>query len=330
MFRRVSTRPIAQRAFTAGAFRTFATAAKQKQSSWNWSRTAFFTGSGIAASAVITSSVVFCATQAKGDQPPFNYKAVRKDIEALLDDDITQGPILVRLAWHEAGSWDAKAKDGAPNSGSMRFEPECKYGGNAGLQIARTLLEPIKKKHPNITYGDLWSLAGCIAIEAMAGPEIKWRWGRHEAKSGKECGPDGRLPDASKGQGHVRDVFYRMGFNDREIVALLGAHAIGECHPDRSGYSGPWTNDKYGFSNAFFTELVGNDWIVNKDKPNLQFKDSTSGQLMMLPSDIALILDPKFKKIVNEYAKNQDVFFKDFAKAFQKLVELGQLDLKDV
>ena len=40
---------------------------------------------------------------------------------------------------------------------------------------------------------------------------------------------------------HVRDVFYRMGFNDREIVALIGAHTLGFCHTDRSGYLGPWT-----------------------------------------------------------------------------------------
>ena len=50
--------------------------------------------------------------------------------------------------------------------------------------------------------------------------------------------PNGRLPDAAQGQKHVRDVFYRMGFNDQEIVALLGAHTIGRCHADRSGFVG--------------------------------------------------------------------------------------------
>ena len=55
-----------------------------------------------------------------------------------------------------------------------------------------------------------------------------------------------RLPDADKGSKkmtieHVRNVFNRMGFNDREIVALLGAHALGRCHTDASGYWGPWT-----------------------------------------------------------------------------------------
>ena len=44
-----------------------------------------------------------------------------------------------------------------------------------------------------------------------------------------KCPPDGRLPDASKGPPHLRDIFYRMGFNDQEIVALSGAHALGRC-----------------------------------------------------------------------------------------------------
>lgn len=39
-----------------------------------------------------------------------------------------------------------------------------------------------------------------------------------------------QLPDASQGAEHLREVFYRMGFNDREIVALSGAHTLGRCH----------------------------------------------------------------------------------------------------
>lgn len=48
--------------------------------------------------------------------------------------------------------------------------------------------------------------------------------------------PNGRLPDAAKGAEHIRIIFNRMGFNDREIVALSGAHSLGRCHPERSGY----------------------------------------------------------------------------------------------
>ena len=47
----------------------------------------------------------------------------------------------------------------------MRFKPESDHGGNAGLGIARKLLEPIKEKHPEVSYADLYILAGIVAIE---------------------------------------------------------------------------------------------------------------------------------------------------------------------
>lgn len=71
--------------------------------------------------------------------------------------------------------------------------------------------------------------------------EIPWKPGRVDYDTADRCPPNGRLPDASQGAQHIRDVFYRMGFNDQEIVALLGAHTLGRGYPDRSGYDGPWT-----------------------------------------------------------------------------------------
>ena len=56
---------------------------------------------------------------------------------------------------------------------------------------------------------------------------------------------------------------------------------------------------------------------------NLSRSEDSTGKLMMLPSDIALIHDPVFRMYVEAYAKDEDLFFKDFAKAFAKLLELG-------
>jgi cytochrome c peroxidase len=67
---------------------------------------------------------------------------------------------------------------------------------------------------------------------------------------------DGRLPDASQGHDHLRQIFYRMGFNDQEIVALSGAHALGRCHTDRSGFDGPWTFSPTTFTNDYYNLLV--------------------------------------------------------------------------
>ena len=145
--------------------------------------------------------------------------------------------------------------------------------------------------------------------------------------------PDGRLPDADKGcpvatTGHLRDIFGRMGFTDREIVALSGAHSIGRCHTDSSGYWGPWSNAETTFSNEYFRLLLEEKWTLKRThegKPwtgPAQF-ESPDGKLMMLPSDIALVQDAEFRKYVEMYTKDEALFFKDFSAAFAKLLELG-------
>jgi len=99
----------------------------------------------------------------------------------------------------------------------------------------------------------------------MGGPRIAFTPGRSDKADGSSCPPGGRLPDAAKNSSHIRDVFYRMGFTDREIVALVGGgHAIGRCHKDRSGFDGPWTRTPMTLTNAFFKELLDKEWKKKK------------------------------------------------------------------
>ena len=114
-----------------------------------------------------------------------------------------------------------------------------------------------------------------------------------------------------------------MGFNDQEIVALTGAHALGRCHPDRTGYVGPWTFSPTTFTNEFFKRLLDETWVDKKWNGPKQFVDKASQSLMMLPTDMSLIHDANFKKYVEEYARDEAKFFKDFADAFSRLLELG-------
>ncbi len=110
-----------------------------------------------------------------------DYGAVRKAIADVLDaenyDDGSYGPVLVRLAWHASGTFDVKTATGGSDGATMRFAPEAEFGANAGLAVARALLEPIKAKFPWISYADLWTLAGAVAIEEMGGA-LRWgeRW----------------------------------------------------------------------------------------------------------------------------------------------------------
>lgn len=256
-----------------------------------------------------------------------DYKKVRSDIANILDqdnyDDGSLGPVFIRLGWHASGTFSKEDGSGGSNGATMRFNPEAGHGANAGLDVARNILESVKKENPGISYADLWTLASIVAIEEMGGPAIPWRAGRSDKPDGSHCTPDGRLPDAAQGAQHLRDIFYRMGFNDQEIVALSGAHTFGRCHTDRSGFDGPWTNAPTTFSNLYFQELLGRKWVEKKWNGPKQYVNSDGGNLMMLPTDLTLTEDPEFKKWVDIYAKDEARFTKDFSAAFCRLTELG-------
>jgi len=281
--------------------------------------------------AFAASFLYYTVSQVHADEKKkVDLAAVKKDIQDLLDDydydDGSFGPILIRLAWHASGTYDKKSNTGGSNGAGMRWAPESAWGANAGLDKARARLEPIKKKYPDLSYSDLWVYAGYVALETMGGPTVPFRLGRVDHVDEKKIPKlaDGLLPDATQGAQHLRDIFYRMGFNDQEIVALSGAHGLGRCHLDRSGFEGPWTNAPTTFSNEYFRILFDEKWVKEKNsKGNLQFWDQKTHKLMMLPTDLAVVEDPKFREWSEKYKKDQDLFFKDFAAAFKKLTELG-------
>ncbi|KAA0154565.1 hypothetical protein FNF27_02293 [Cafeteria roenbergensis] len=213
-------------------------------------------------------------------------------------------PIMVRLAWHDAGTFNVKDGTGGTNA-SIRFS-EMAHAANSGLNIAIGLLEPIKAKHPEISNADLYQLASVVGIEFAGGPVIPFRSGRKDATA-EECVEDGRLPDATKAADHLRDVFYRMGMNDQEIVALSGAHCLGAAHKDRSGFDGPWTEDKLKWGNDYFANIIAGG------------KEG----LLLLPSDKALFEDEKMRPFVEKYAADLEAFNTDYVAAHTKLSELG-------
>lgn len=218
----------------------------------------------------------------------------------------------------------------------MRFTDggEGTFGANAGLPtVALTLLKPITDKYVTpgaISAADLWALAANVATEAMGGPAIPTRFGRSDAKSSKESVESqvGRLPDGDKGTGHLRDIFHPKGFTDRDIVALSGAHTVGSCHADRSGFDGAWTEAPTTFDNGYFTEMLAKEYKEEKTAQGCpQNKCPKSGTIMLI-SDLALLEAP-FKEIVELYAKDQEAFFKDYIAAWVKLQENGCEGLRD-
>lgn len=210
---------------------------------------------------------------------PMDLTQVRNDIHAVMydpsHDDGSFAPLLIRFAWHLCGTYDKETKTGGSNGATMRFEAEANDPENAGFEKAKSLLAPIHERYPWLSYADLCILAGYVAIEAAGGARIRFAHGRQDftkeqamaiyGKSGCPFGdgkfnPNGsRLPAADLGPDQnvrasapmcqreaptinaMRSTFSRMGFSDRDTVALLlFGHQFGRCHREVSGYEGPW------------------------------------------------------------------------------------------
>lgn len=152
--------------------------------------------------------------------------AVRSEItNAIINSKVNVCPFSVRLAWHASGTYDKNDKTpqhGGPNGATMRFKPEITDEANAGMGMMQNILRPVKERFPELSYADLWTLGGVQAIKLLGGPDIPFKFGRTDDPDGSNCPINGRLPRATDDAAHLRKVFYRMGFDDKEIVVLSG------------------------------------------------------------------------------------------------------------
>ncbi|ODV77034.1 heme peroxidase [Suhomyces tanzawaensis NRRL Y-17324] len=277
----------------------------------------------MAGSAIVNHAAV---PEGKGFQ---DYQQVYNDIAEKVADNLEFDQnsgfygMLCRLAWHSSGTYKKSDNTGGSYPGTMMYSTEAFDGANKGLEVGRDFLMEFKDKYPWISRGDLWTLGGVVAVQESGGPKIPWRPGRKDSNDKKVVPENGRLPDASQEDPqYVRGVFSRMGFNDRETVALIGAHCLGRCHSHNSGFDGPWGPSFNMFTNDFYVRLL-QGWHIRDWNGNRQYEDDETKSFMMLPADMALKHGSYFVKYVKEYAEDQDLFFKDFSKAYSTLLELG-------
>jgi catalase-peroxidase len=205
-----------------------------------------------------------------------DLKALTRDLRALMTDSQDWWPadfghyggLMVRMAWHAAGTYRIADGRGGAGAGQQRFAPLNSWPDNANLDKARRLLWPIKQKYGRrISWADLMILAGNVALESMgfktfgfAGgrvdvwepEELYWgpegNWLGDERYSGERQlaeplgavqmgliyvnpeGPNGN-PDPRAAAKDIRETFRRMAMNDEETVALIaGGHSFGKTH----------------------------------------------------------------------------------------------------
>jgi len=217
--------------------------------------------------------------------PDFDYaaefakldlNAVKKDIAQALTssqdwwpaDYGHYGGLMIRLAWHSAGTYRVVDGRGGSASGTIRFAPLNSWPDNANLDKARRLLWPVKKKYGRaLAWADLMILTGNVSFESMGfqtfgfgggredvyeptdvnwGPETEWLADKRFTDDRKlerplaasqmgliyvnPEGPNGK-PDPIAAAHDIRVTFGRMGMNDEETVALIaGGHSLGKTH----------------------------------------------------------------------------------------------------
>lgn len=218
--------------------------------------------------------------------PDFNYREAFKKLDYFaLKQDLAElmttsqdwwpadwghyGGLIIRMAWHSAGTYRIFDGRGGGSTGGQRFAPLNSWPDNVNLDKARRLLWPIKKKYGNkISWADLMLLAGNVALETMGfktfgfggGREDIWQpeediyWGEETEWLGDKRysgdreletplaavqmgliyvnpeGPNGNPDPVASGR-DVRETFRRMGMTDEETVALIaGGHTFGKAH----------------------------------------------------------------------------------------------------
>ncbi|MDG9688898.1 catalase/peroxidase HPI [Streptomyces sp. DH17] len=206
-----------------------------------------------------------------------DLQAVKRDIAEVLTtsqdwwpaDFGNYGPLMIRMAWHSAGTYRISDGRGGAGAGQQRFAPLNSWPDNGNLDKARRLLWPVKKKYgQSLSWADLLILTGNVALETMGfetfgfaggradvweaeedvywGPETTWlddrRYtGDRELENPLGAvqmgliyvnpeGPNGN-PDPIAAARDIRETFRRMAMNDEETVALIaGGHTFGKTH----------------------------------------------------------------------------------------------------
>lgn len=218
-----------------------------------------------------------------------------------------KAPAVLRVVFHDAGPYRMATKDGGVNN-SVGFE--LKRPESFGLARGYRPLEKIQKSlegtaAAGISMSDLIAYGGAYAVRITGGPKFQVPLGRLD--TAKED-PEGRMPSENLGPSELKAQFAAMGFTTQELVAISGAHTIG----------GKGFGDGFVFDSAYYSTLIEKPWLNGTTK-----EEKEMSQMIGLPSDKSLPEDEECLRWIKIYAVDQDAFFRDFTKAYLKMIEMG-------
>ncbi|CAN0877575.1 Putative L-ascorbate peroxidase 6 [Linum grandiflorum] len=259
------------------------------------------------------SSLGFNAS-ATDELEPDASELIREEVRKVVTKGRAAG--VLRLAFHDAGTFDISGKSGGMN-GSIIYElgrPE-NTGLNKSVKASSTNRAGVfwflgsrkgqdrsgrETARLKLSWADMIALSGAEAVSICGGPTIPLQIGRMDSV---EADAEGRLPEESLDAPGLKQCFRSKGLSTQELVALSGAHTLGS-----KGFGSPVV-----FDNSYFKILLEKPWMSSGGMTNM----------VGLPSDRALVEDDECLRWIEVYASNQEMFFRDFKNAYTKLVNSG-------
>ncbi|MDX1958114.1 MAG: peroxidase family protein [Leptospiraceae bacterium] len=217
---------------------------------------------------------------------------------------VTDTPGLLRLVFHDVCSFDPQTNQGGFKAQILRTEfyslPE-----NEGLEKTVTkILEWYHKWNQetnlNVSKTDLIALSVSVGLEKSGLPRFSVGLGRKDAEFTEGIWD---LPMETSTLDSIMKRFSELGFLDREIIALTGAHTLGKSKGKH------FTQDPFTFNNAYFKQLL---------------EEEKNPELALVSSDLLFLNVSSLEKIVREFAKDELEFFHEFTSAILKLLSIGQ------
>eukprot|EP01084_Bolivina_argentea_P251710 422261_1 len=295
-------------------------------------------------------------------------------------DDSKDKPLagaLVRMVFHDcAGTLRDEEDDGRVRgcNGCMNMDQI----DHAGLR--KKAVEPIaeifREFSDKISIADFWAACGNVALEYTESlapngdklPALPYFFGRKDcamAPNARSKQDKTEFPMAHHGWDPLISFFRdSYGYGEASTTAILGAHSLGKCHREASGFDGAWTKEPSWFDNSFYKELAdhGNGWdqVHTTANPFPQWSNKgKGGDLIMLNADVGLYMamedgdfidpasgvvmcrmdsfgrfpkckDEVSKTIVEDFARNNQIWLNEFVKAWNILVTHNQPKLLKV